>query len=123
MSLLTPTHLSESNVAQRRLRSVPGDPFLFADWERVLFLHFAIAPKALEPMILQPRELELYEGDAILSVVAVTMRRFKPAQPFPFGWIFGLISSQRFLNFRTYVLHGEEPGALFLWGWLSRLIP
>jgi uncharacterized protein YqjF (DUF2071 family) len=122
MNALKEVHESESNVARKRLLSVPGDPFLYADWERILFLHFAIAPKTLEPLILRPLELELYEGKAILSVVAVTMRRFKSTRPFPLGWVPALLTSQRFLNFRTYVRHGEEPGALFLWGWLSRPI-
>jgi uncharacterized protein len=30
------------------------------------------------------------------------------------------MSRQAFLNLRTYVRVGDEPGALFLWGWLSR---
>jgi uncharacterized protein YqjF (DUF2071 family) len=65
-------------------------------------------------------ELDLYEGHACLSLVAVTMRRFRPARPLPFAWAFGLIKCQQFLNVRTYVRHRDEPGAFFLWGWLSR---
>src|SRR6266498_2587751 len=48
------------------------------------------------------------------------MRRFRPARPLSPGWLLAPISSQRFLNLRTYVHHREEPGALFLWGWLSK---
>jgi uncharacterized protein YqjF (DUF2071 family) len=114
---------AESDVAERRLRSIRGDPFLFADWERVLFLHFAIAPELLSPLIAPPLELDLYEGQAYLSLVAVTMRRFRPVRPLPVGWAFGLISCQQFLNVRTYVHHRDEPGALFLWGWLSKPLP
>jgi hypothetical protein len=114
---------TESDAAQKRLISVRGDPFLFADWERVLFLHFAIAPDLLRPFIVPPLELDLYEGQAYVSLVAVTMRRFRPVRPIPFGWAFGLLSCQQFLNVRTYVHHRDEPGALFLWGWLSRPLP
>jgi len=114
---------TESDAAQKRLLSVRGDPFLFADWERVLFLHFAIAPELLRPAIPPPLELDLYEGQAYLSLVAVTMRRFRPARPFPFAWAFGLLTCQQFLNVRTYVRHRDEPGALFLWGWLSKPLP
>jgi len=115
--------ISESDAAKARLLSVRGDPFLFADWENVLFLHFAIAPELLRPLIRPPLELDLYEGQAHLSVVAVTMRRFQPARLLPFAWPLRLISRQQFLNVRTYVHHRDEPGALFLWGWLSKLFP
>jgi uncharacterized protein YqjF (DUF2071 family) len=114
---------AESHAAERRLRSIRGDPFLFADWERVLFLHFAIAPELLRPIVARPLELDLYEGHAFVSLVAVTMRKFRPARPLPLTWAFGLISCQQFLNVRTYVHHRDEPGALFLWGWLSKPLP
>jgi uncharacterized protein YqjF (DUF2071 family) len=113
----------ESDAAQTRLHSIRGDPFLFADWERVLFLHFAIAPELLHPFVLPQLELELFEGHAWLSLVAVTMRRFRPVRPLPFAWAFRLIACQQFLNVRTYVRHRDEPGALFLWGWLSWPLP
>ena len=114
---------AESELAQKRLLSVRGDPFLFTDWERVLFLHFAIAPDLLQPFIVPPLELDLYEGQAYVSLVAVTMRRFRPVRPLPFAWAFRLVSRQQFLNVRTYVHHRDEPGAFFLWGWLSKPLP
>jgi uncharacterized protein len=114
---------TESDAAQKRLASVRGDPFLFAAWERVLFLHFAIAPDLLRPFIVPPLELDLYDGKAYVSLVAVTMRKFRPVRPLPFAWAFGLLSRQQFLNVRTYVHHRDEPGALFLWGWLSKPLP
>jgi Uncharacterized conserved protein len=123
MTLITENATSaESDAAQQRLLSVRGDPFLFADWERILFLHFAIAPELLRPLIPPPLELDLYEGQAYLSLVAVTMRNFRPG-PLSFTWAFRLIRCQRFLNVRTYVHHRGEPGAFFLWGWLSRPLP
>lgn len=113
----------ESDAAQKRLHSIRGDPFLFADWDRVLFLHYAIDPELLRPFVRPPLELDLYEGQAYLSLVAVTMRRFRPARALPFAWVFPLFKCQQFLNVRTYVHHRDEPGALFLWGWLSKPFP
>jgi uncharacterized protein YqjF (DUF2071 family) len=113
----------ESDAAKRRLLSIPGDPFLLANWERVLFLHFSIAPELLRPHLRPPLELDLYQGQACVSLVAVTMTQFRPAAPLSFGWLFRPITRQRFLNLRTYVRHDHEPGALFLWGWLSRPLP
>ncbi len=110
-----------SNAAERRLLSVKGDPFLLARWERVVFLHFAVEPETLRPHVPSPFELELYEEKAVISVVAVTMRQFRPVSRVSLAaWPFALIPRQAFLNFRTYVCLGKEPGALFLWGWLSR---
>jgi len=109
--------------ARKRLRSLKGDPFLFADWERVLFLHYLISPDLLRPHLPSSLELDLYEGKGCVSLVAVTMRKFRgPSRVSP-GSFFRLIGCQRFLNLRTYVHFGEEPGALFLWGWLSNPFP
>jgi uncharacterized protein YqjF (DUF2071 family) len=109
--------------ARERLLSVKGDPFLFADWERPLFFHFAIAPDLLRPQVPPPFHLELYEGKAWLSLAALTMRNFRPCRPRTSAALFPLIARQRFLNFRTYVNYDGEPGALFLHGWLSRPLP
>ncbi len=115
--------VAECDLARKRLHSTPGDPFVFADWERVLFLHYAVCPEALRAHVPVALELELYEGSAIVSLVAVTMRRFRPVLPFSLAWGLRPISCQKFFNVRTYVRHGDEPGALFLWGWLSNPFP
>jgi len=114
---------AECDVARKRLLSVRGDPFLFADWERVLFLHFALPPQALKSCVPPALELELHEGKAIVSLVALTMRRFQPVGPLSLGWALRPLSCQKFFNLRTYVRHGNEPGAFFLWGWLSNPFP
>lgn len=115
--------VAECDLARKRLHSTPGDPFVFADWERVLFLHYAVRPETLRPYVPAALELELYEGSAIVSLVAVTMRRFRPVLPLSLAWALRPISCQKFFNVRTYVRHGDEPGALFLWGWLSNPFP
>src|SRR5438876_645305 len=95
-------------------------PFLFADWERVLFLHFLIAPEVLRAYVPPPFELDLYQGQGCISVVAVTMRNFRPCRFDPVAYPFRCIREQRFLNFRTYARWNGEPGAFFIHGWLSR---
>ncbi len=111
---------SESDLAKRRIEHSKGDPFLFADWEQVMFLHFVVAPEVLQPLVPAPLELDLFQGTACLTLVALTMRDFRPGRPGFAGCLLRPISQQRFLNLRTYVRLGNEPGALFLWGWLSR---
>ena len=112
---------AQSDLARRRLLSVKGDPFLCGDWQRVLFLHYKLDPEVLRPYVPEPFELEVHEGQACLSLVALTMRHFRPARPgVLLAWPFRLLARQRFLNVRTYARWGNEPGALFLWGWLSK---
>src|SRR5262245_9061459 len=110
-----------SAAGKRRLLSGKGDPFLFARWEHVVFLHFAVEPMTLRPQVPSPFELELYGQDAIISVVAVTMSRFRPVRRTTVAaWPLRFISRQSFLNLRTYVRLGDETGALFFGGWLSQ---
>jgi uncharacterized protein YqjF (DUF2071 family) len=110
-----------SGKGKSRLISVKGDPFLFARWERVVFLNFAVEPRTLRLQVRAPFDLELHEGKGVVSVAAVTMRRFRPVRRASLAaWPFVLNSQQAFLNLRTYVRLGDEPGVLFLWGWLSR---
>jgi uncharacterized protein len=109
-----------ADAARRRLLSVQGDPFLFADWKRVVFLHFVMDPELLRTQVPHPFELELHEGAGCVSLAAVTMRRFRPCRLGSMGWLFQPILEQRFFNLRTYVSYGEEPGVLFVNGWLSQ---
>jgi uncharacterized protein YqjF (DUF2071 family) len=112
-----------SEQARRRLLALDGDPFLYADWERVVFLHYLVAPELLRPSVPHPFELDLCEGRGCISVVAVTMQNFRPCGSDPAAILFRPVRQQRFLNLRTYVHCGGEPGALFLQGWLSQPLP
>src|SRR6266700_3159850 len=86
-----------SDAARRRLLSVGGDPFLLADWERALFMHYAVAPAVLRPYVPEPFELELHEGSACVSVVALTMRRFRACRRAALAWLLRPVA-RRFLN-------------------------
>ncbi len=110
---------AEAQVAKRRLLSARGDPFVYADWKRVVFLHFAFPAEVLKEQIAGPFELELHKGRGIVTIVALCMSRFRPAGLSP-ACVFPVLREQQFLNLRTYARHNDEPGALFLWGWLSR---
>src|SRR6267378_5275234 len=68
------------DAAKARSHATPREPFLFADWERVVFLHFTIAPEVLRAHVPSPFQLELWHDQAWLSLVALTMRRFRPGR-------------------------------------------
>lgn len=91
------------------------------EWPRVLFLHYRIAPEVLRSHLPRNFQLELHGNSALLTLVALTMRRFRPVRWFsPAGWLLRLRGEQRFLNVRTYARYRDESGAFFLWGWLAR---
>lgn len=104
--------------ARTKFMDMEGAPFLLADWDRALFIHFAIEPDDLQPCV--PFELDLFEGQAFVSLVAFTMRRMRLGRGGRLAsWICAPVAEQRFLNLRTYVRHGAECGIYFITEWIS----
>lgn len=113
--------MPEADIAKSRLLSVPGDPLVHVEWHWVLFLNYLIEPHLMRAVVPPELELDLYEGKACVSLVRVIMRNYRRAPKAPlWGRIFSAIKEQSFLNLRTYVRYHGEPGAFFIWGWLSR---
>ena len=107
-----------SEVAKRRLLSIRGEPLFFANWERVLFIHYETDPDELQKDV--PFEVDLYEDCAFVSVVAFSMRRMRPRIGRQIAErLFKPVTDSRFLNVRTYVRQGDETGIYFMSEWLS----
>lgn len=107
-----------SNGGKRRLLAVRGEPLFLADWERVLFIHYEVDAGALRKEV--PFEIDLWQGRALVSVVAFNMRDMRPRRGGRIAaWPFKPISTHPFLNVRTYVKHEGEPGIYFMTEWLS----
>ncbi len=83
-----------------------------------MFLHFAVPAPLLQAAT--PFPLETWQGEAIVTLVAFTMRRMRFARWERLSevllWPF---REQLFLNLRTYVRVGGEPGITFLAEWIS----
>jgi len=75
-----------------------SSPLFRCAWGDTTFLHYLVDPEAVRSLV--PFELDLFEGRAYVSVVAITIRPF--------------LAAQSFLNVRTYV----KGGIAFLAGWL-----
>lgn len=112
---------ASSPATDGRLLEPRDTPITGVAWRRALFLHYRIDSETLRRYIPQAFELERFDGSAWITMVALTMQDFRPHSRSPF-WsrIVFCLREQRFLNIRTYVRHGKERGAFFLWGWLSR---
>jgi len=110
-----------SAVGRERVLEMRWEPLLCADWEGALMMHYQVPAEVLRPYV--PFELDLWEGNAYVSVVAFTMRDMAPRRG---GWLsrllFRPIATHEFLNVRTYVKHGGEKGIFFLAEWLPNLL-
>jgi uncharacterized protein YqjF (DUF2071 family) len=87
-----------------------GHAAMRQDWHHLLFLHWAVAPEQLRPLVPSGLELDLYEGRAYVGLVPFTMTGVRPVwAPAVRG-----VSSFHETNVRTYVHRaGRDPGVWF----------
>jgi uncharacterized protein YqjF (DUF2071 family) len=98
--------------------AVRGEPMFYARWDRAVFIHYAADPAILQRQV--PFQLDLRDGKAFVSIVAFTLVGMRPRLGGIVGeWLFKPIATHEFLNVRTYVHDGGEPGIYFLAEWLS----
>lgn len=89
---------------------MPQGPWVMKQvWNKVLLAHWPLRPEELQPYIPQGMELDLWEGQAWLSLLPfyVSGLRLRGTPPFP--WI----STFAELNARTYVTCEGKPGVFF----------
>lgn len=98
-------------------RSGLDPPLFLADWTGVCFVHYQLDPGELQPRV--PFELDLYDGNAYVSLVAFTQRRLRPRAGARLGeLLLAPIANHPFLNVRTYVRHSGLPGIYFMCEWI-----
>jgi uncharacterized protein YqjF (DUF2071 family) len=108
---------SASDGARRRMLRPGERPLFVADWTDVLFVHFAVDPRVLQPRV--PFPLDLYRGRAYLSLVAFTQRGLRPRVGGRLAArLAAPLATHEFLNARTYVRCGGERGIYFLAEWI-----
>jgi uncharacterized protein YqjF (DUF2071 family) len=96
--------------------SGPGTLFI-ADWVDAIFVHFAVDPVRLQRIV--PLELDLFSGDAYVSLVAFTQRHLRPTIGGRLSrWLLAPLASHEFLNIRTYVRLGATRGIYFIAEWI-----
>ena len=107
-----------SDEAREAMQIRRGERFFLGDWTGVTFLHFEVDPDGLREVV--PFPLDLFEGRAFVSLVAFTMRRFRPAVGGRLtSWMTAPLATQRFLNLRTYVNGSFGRGIYFMHEWLD----
>jgi uncharacterized protein YqjF (DUF2071 family) len=92
-------------------------PWFVADWMDAVFMHFRVDAELLRRRV--PFELDRWQGDAIVSLVAFTQHNLRPS-----GWgavgrmLSAPLARHEFLNLRTYVKCGRETAIFFLAEWI-----
>ena len=76
-------------------------------WKHVLFLHYKIEPSLVAPYV--PFKLDLHEGQAVISIVPLLMKKIR----FPFFPSLPWVSQLWELNLRTYVEVNGIKGVYF----------
>jgi len=107
-----------SAAARERLLSVRGEPLFVADWLRAVFIHYEVPAAELRSCV--PFQLDLFGGKAFISLVAFTMQGMRPHLGGRLAaWLLKPISTNDYLNVRTFVRHRNEAGIYFLTEWMN----
>lgn len=110
-----------ARAAMTRLLAVPNEPLLFADWDRMLMIHYEIDPAILRPYV--PFPLDLRGGKAYVTLAAFELRHMRPRHGARLGrWLMKPIATHGFLNVRTYVRVNGEPGIYFITEFMNNLL-
>ena len=86
-----------------------NSPILRQDWHHLLFLHWKIPADALRSALPPALTVDLFQGEAWVSLIPFTIRNSRPAfsPPIPY------IGDFHEVNVRTYVRLGSRPGIYF----------
>jgi uncharacterized protein len=93
-----------------RPRPLPRSPWVMQQsWKDLLFLHYRVPPAVLREKVPRSLDLDLFDGDAWVSVTPMKMRQVR------MRWLPPIPTATNFLelNFRTYVRRRGEPGIHF----------
>ncbi|WP_409299342.1 YqjF family protein [Peribacillus sp. SCS-26] len=109
----------EFRETSHRPYPLPGSPwFMKQEWKSLFFLHWPIPRDIVRSQIPAGLELDLYEGEAWVSITPFQVKRMRMhgVPPLPF------LHSYLELNVRTYVRHKGVPG-IYLWSLDANHLP
>ncbi|GGP16761.1 YqjF family protein [Oceanobacillus neutriphilus] len=99
--------MMSEKITQKTNNSFPW--VLLQKWEHILFLHYPIAPETIKTYLPKEVELDTYNGQAWISIVAFAVSRnrlhYLPAVPY--------IHPMLQINVRTYIKRKGEIGVYF----------
>tara|TARA_R110001606_G_scaffold398662_1_gene578269 strand:- start:1685 stop:2416 length:732 start_codon:yes stop_codon:yes gene_type:complete len=99
-----------STVGHRPWSVPDGQWRFYQEWNKAIFLHWAVDEEKLRKLIPADLQIDLYNGTAWISLVAFTMENIRP-RILP---AFSPISNFDEINIRTYVKSADKTGVYFL---------
>ncbi|WP_265397012.1 YqjF family protein [Leptospira levettii] len=108
------------HTVNHRLWPIPNHSwFWYQEWNEVIFMHYQVEGKRLRELVPLHLELDQYDGEHWVSVVAFTMDRVHPRFTFPIQFL----STFHEVNLRTYVTRNGKPGVYFLSIEAEKILP
>lgn len=99
------------NAVDHRPWSIPKHSwFWYQEWNEAIFLHYQVDGKRLRELVPSHLELDQFDGEHWISLVAFTMDKIHPRFTFPIPFL----STFHEVNLRTYVTRNGKPGVYFL---------
>lgn len=80
------------------------------EWHNVFFAHWKVPSEYLKPLIPKGLEIDTYDGESWISLVAFSVRKLRPR----YIPSLSLLSDFHEVNIRTYVKRNDKPGIWFL---------
>ena len=99
------------NHKDHRPWKLPDEKWKFyQEWNNAIFLHFKVDLEELKKHVAKELEIDLFQGESWVSIVAFTMEKIRPKN-IP---AFSPISNFHEINIRTYVKKNNKTGVYFL---------
>ena len=99
------------NHKDHRPWKLPDEKWKFyQEWNNAIFFHFKVDLEELKKHVPKELEIDLFQGESWVSVVAFTMEKIRPKN-IP---AFSPISNFHEINIRTYVKMNNKTGVYFL---------
>tara|TARA_A200000113_G_scaffold91191_1_gene81647 strand:- start:844 stop:1575 length:732 start_codon:yes stop_codon:yes gene_type:complete len=99
------------NHKDHRPWKLPDEKWKFyQEWNNAIFLHFKVDLEELKKHVPKELEIDLFQGESWVSIVAFTMEKIRPKN-IP---AFSPISNFHEINIRTYVKKNNKTGVYFL---------
>ena len=100
-----------NNISHRKdVDSLPNNWVWSQEWKKPLFIHYKVDLLLLRKLVPDELEIDTFNGDAYVSIVAFSMKNVRHKLLFSVS----AISDFHEVNVRTYVKHGGHSGVYFL---------
>lgn len=99
-----------SDTKHRPFSLPPGGWTYYQEWNKALFLHWKVPYDALRKFVPKKLNIDTFNGDAYISLVAFFMQKIRPRNLPAIKFISDFVE----INIRTYIDNDNKKGVYFL---------